>query len=165
MDHDRLAAEVNRLALAGQERLCRIGSFIMQDNFKYPLVRHSGVLPLYCPQSQLPLGILPMDRDSRKCAVFVIILVALILVKLEGSIQTGEDVQFNRRVGQIIHMLADRAHRQDGSGAHINRQPIDGSVRLDRLAARIPFPTPEVIPVNPGGQVDLARLGDIFQRP
>ena len=104
-----------------------MGSLIMEKNLKRSLFKHSGVLSDARPQSQLPFGIMPVDVDGRKCTVFIIILVALILVKLKGSILTGVYMQFNGRFGLIIYVLADGAHRQNGSGAHIERQPADGA--------------------------------------
>jgi hypothetical protein len=64
----------------------------------------------------------------------------------------GIDVQFNRRFWQIVHMLADWSHGQDGPGAHKQRQPIEGCVCLDSLAAGIFLPVQKSYQSVPAGR-------------
>src|SRR5579859_5879619 len=164
LDHDRLAVVANCLVRSGRGSPMLLGSSAVQEYSKRSLFRHSVVPPLPCPQCQLPIGLLPVDRDKCECTVFIVILIAFILVKLEGTVLPRVYMQLNRRLRYIIHMLANRAHRQNGSGTHKQRQMVDRRVNLDRLPARKELPGPEVIPTDALWQVYRASLHYIRQR-
>ncbi len=83
------------------------GFWTVEDYYKRPLFKHPGIFPFTRPQGKLSRGILPVDIDRRECALFIIILVALILVKLEGAICAGINVQLERCIRKIAHVLAD----------------------------------------------------------
>ena len=93
-----------------------------------------------------------MPRHPRVLPLLIAVGQPVVIVKPGVAVTTGIDAQLDRRGRVLAGVLFLWAQWENAASAHIKRQDPQWRVAMDRLAARDPLPSPEVIPVPPFGR-------------
>src|SRR5690606_36503959 len=96
---------------------------------------HARIAALATSDPELPLGLVPGQGDARELAALVTVVAAVVLVQRKAAVGTGVDLDGQRGVGLLVHVLLDHGARHDGAGTHEQRTALQRRIGRDRLPA------------------------------
>src|ERR1700690_1325133 len=152
-------------SLIGDHFVCVLGNIqagtvsLADDNYlKGAGLQHAWECALPGVDGQLSLGVVPVERDGRVDAFLVVVVVVLVLVQREGAVGAGIDAQLDRIGWLLGGILKERTHRNDGAGAHHERDLVHGRIDGYALAAGERFSGPEIDPRIAGWEIQRSCL-------
>src|SRR5947207_3224208 len=120
------------------------------------IFQHARKLSLAFADRQGLTFIVPMQRDGRVGALFIVVIVVLVFIEGKVSICARVDSQLHGICRLLGRPFFIRSERNDRSRPHIKWQPIEWGDRIDKAAALAPCSRPEVVPTR-FWQVDRTR--------
>ena len=115
--------------------------------------------------NQLARLFLPFDEYESVLAAFIGITIARIFVQYEGCIRASVDAKFVRCVSVFIDKLHRLSHRHDRSRSNEHWNTLQRRLHHNHLTTVVQPAAPEVEPPSARGQIDLARVCNIADRP
>ena len=108
--------------------------FAYEDYAERAAFQHARKLPFAIADRQSVGTIIPVEWNGRVDSFFVIVIIVFIFIEREVAVRPAINPKFNR-VGRFLRgPLFVRPERKNRSGAHIERQTVQGRDGDDRVA-------------------------------
>src|SRR5690606_22927562 len=127
-----------------------------------PLRLHSRPAALALADQQLAARFAPRQRNAAVLATLIAVVAAVVFVQGEAAVGAGVDLDGQRCIRLLVHVLLHHRARDDRAGAHVQRAALQRRGGGDFLPAGVALAGVEVDPAGAGRQVHLALARLVF---
>ena len=101
------------------------GGTIGKDNSKLPIQDHTLIVSLTGTDGEGTAAVVPPECNSGIIALLIVVVVAIVLIKGEGTVGTGIDTNLEVVPCLLTNVLHLRPEGQDAAGTYEHRHTVE----------------------------------------